>query len=268
VGDSRALPCTRNNKNKKNIIMTRYILIVLLFVSCQKEYTVHASEESTLAMAFLKVIHAAPKLDTFNLYIGGQKMNGSALRYNSIFPIAGTNTYLAVKPGMQEIRLATDSINIYSLNKQLEAGKYYTFMITDSVNTADRDSSRIFVEDAYTMPVPGAVRIRFIHAVMNDTTVDLFSYAKNNTIITNVSPDSVSSFILLGYNQQTVDTFYVTRAAAAGTSLAARTVLAKLAFNSTNVAGAADQRSFTLYYKGDGSLVTGVKARALAGFVH
>ena len=248
--------------------MTKYILIMLLFISCQKEYTVHASEESTQAMAFLKVVHASPKLDTFNIYISGQKMNGTALRYNSIFPIAGTNTYMVVKPGLQEIRLATDSLNIYSLNKLLEAGKRYTFMITDAVNTTDKDSSRIFVEDAYAMPVPGAVRVRFIHAVMNDTTVDLFSYAKNATVISNVTPDSVSSFILLGYNQQTVDTFYVTRAAAAGTALSARTVLAKLAFNSTNIAGAADQRSFTLYYKGDANVVTGVRARALAGFVH
>lgn len=250
--------------------MTRSIFIILLFavVSCQKEYTIHASEEGLSAMAFLKVVHASPKLDTFNLYVGGQKMNGTALRYNSIFPAAGTNTYMAVKPGQQEIKLATDSGSIYSFNKQLEAGKYYTFLITDALNTTEKDSARIFVEDVYSMPVAGAVRIRFIHAVINDAAVDLFSYAKNATVITNVNPDSVSSFMLLGYNQQTADTFYVTRAAAAGTSLSARTVLAKLAFNSTNIINAADQRSITLYYKGDATVTTGVKARALSGFVH
>lgn len=253
--------------------MTRSILILLLFItaSCRKEYTVHASEENPSGMAFLKVIHASPKLDTFNIYIGGQKMNGTSLKYNSIFPVTGTNTYMAVKPGVQEIRLATDSLNIYSFNKQLDAGKYYTFMITDALNTTDKDSARIFVEDVYSMPVPGAVRLRFIHAVINDTAglkVDLFSYAKNATIISGINPDSVSSFMSLGFNQQTPDTFYVTRAAAAGTALSARIVLAKLAFNSTNIAAVADQRTITLYYKGDANLATGAKARSLAGFVH
>lgn len=260
--------------------MTRYIFIFLLLVtvSCQKEYTVHVSEESTAGVAFLKVVHASPnfriitgKQDTFNIYIGGQKVNGNALSYNSNFPVAGTNTYMAVNAGIQEIRLATDSLDIYSLNKQLEAGKHYTFMITDSINTASRDSSRIFVEDAYSMPSAGGIKIRFIHAVINDTAgkkVDLFSYAKNSTVISNVSPDSVSSFMSLGYNPQTADTFYVTRTATAGTPLSARIILAKQAFNATNITGAAEQRCFTLYYKGDGNLTTGTKARTLTGFVH
>lgn len=260
--------------------MTRYIFIVLLLitVSCQKEYTVHVSEESTAGVAFLKIVHASPnfrsitgKQDTFNIYIGGRKVNGNALSYNSIFPVAGTNTYIAVNAGLQEIRLATDSLSIYSMNKQLEAGKRYTFMITDSINTASRDSSRIFVEDAYTIPAAAGIRIRFIHAVINDTVdkkVDLFSYAKNSAVISNVSRDSVSGFMLLGYNPQTADTFYVTRAATAGTPLSARIILAKQTFNATNIIGAGDQRCFTLYYKGDGNLTTGIKARTLAGFVH
>jgi hypothetical protein len=266
--------------------MTRSIFIFLLFVtvSCQKEYTVHASEESTAGMAFLKIIHASPNFraltgqqDTFNIYIGGLKVNGATFTYNSIFPAAGTNTYMAVEPGLKEIRLTvpgvvkTDSVNIYSFNKQMEAGKYYTFMITDSINAASRDSSRIFVEDSYSTPPAGYISIRFIHTVMNDTVdkkVDLFSYAKNSTIISNVSRDSVSSYISLGYNLQTVDTFYVTRAATSGTALSARIILAKQAFTTTNIVGATDQRCFTLYYKGNGNLTTGTKPRALAGFVH
>ena len=191
--------------------------------------------------------------------------------------MAGTNTYMAVDAGMQEIRFSvpgvvnTDSVNIYTLNKQLEAGKHYTFMITDAIKTAGKDSARIFVEDAYTLPAAGNIRIRFIHAVINDTAgkkVDLFSYARNSTVISDVSPDSVSGFIQLGYNQQTADTFYVTRAAAAGTPLSARLILAKQAFNATNITGATDQRCFTLYYKGDGNITSGNKARTLAGFVH
>jgi hypothetical protein len=255
--------------------MNRNIIILLLLItaSCQKEYTIHASEESIGGVAYLKVIHASPnfKPDSFNIYIGDQKVNGTAFRYGSIFPVAGTNTYMTVKSGMQKISLSTDSVNGYTLNKILEAGKHYTFMITDSVNTAGRDSSRIFVEDALSQPPAGAIRVRFIHAVTNDTAgkkVDLFSYAKNSTVISGVSPDSVSGFITLGINLQTADTFYVTRAAAAGIPLSARLVLAKLTFNSTNIPGTNDQRSYTLYYKGDANVATGTKARALVGFVH
>jgi hypothetical protein len=92
--------------------------------------------------------------------------------------------------------------------------------------------------------------------------VDIFSYARNNTVITNVPPGLVTPFFSLGFNAGVADTFYVTRPAVAGTPLANRIVLSKLAF------GAANQRTYTLYYKGDANLTTGTKARTLSSYVH
>jgi hypothetical protein len=248
----------------KTLFMKRIIFIVLLF-ACQKEYTIHATEEGTANMAFLKVIAASPNfVDTFNISIDGEKVNGAGLKYGSMFPITG---YMAIKPGLRKIGLG----DAYSVDKQLEAGKRYTFMITDAVRTAARDSARILVEDAFVNPSAGSIRMRFIHAVMNDTAdkkVDLFSYAKNGKVVSAISPDSVGAYITLGINLQTADTFYVTRGATAGTPLSGRIVLAKLAFNSSSISGAGDRRCFTLYYRGDGNVTSGTKARTLAGYVH
>jgi hypothetical protein len=139
-------------------------------------------------------------------------------------------------------------------------------MITDSIKST-RDSSRIFVEDVYKTPSPGYVNIRFINTVIKDTgKVDLFSYAKGATIATRIKPDSMSGFLSIGFNPQTPDTFYITRTLPKDTAapLSWRTVLAKMVFNSTNVANLSTQRTVTLYYKGD----TTAKSRALSGFVH
>jgi hypothetical protein len=151
-----------------------------------------------------------------------------------------------------------DSVTIWSLPKYLAPGKYYTFMITDSLNST-RDSNRIFVQDVYTPAVVSYINLRFIHAVVNDTpgkTVDLWSYARNAAIISKVKPDSVSSFLLAGVNPSVADTLYVRRT---GTTLN----LAKLLFAPT------PQRTYTLYYYGDGNITTaGKKPRTLASYGH
>jgi hypothetical protein len=265
---------------KITLCISLFVAGTMAFMACQKEAKVNGAYETTDGSAFLRVVNAAPSFrqvfnlpDSFNVYVNGAKVSSPFLTYASTFPASGTNFgYLAVPPGLQQIKLSVngfsstnyDSTLITNFTKVFQAGQYYTLLVTDSIKSP-KDSSQMFLPDVYTKPLPGNVAIRFVHTVWNDTatkTVDLYSYARNNTVLTNYKPGQISGFTALGYNIGVADTFYVTRNAPAGTLLANRIVLAKLALGVTN------QRVYTLYFRGDGNLTTGTKARSLASYLH
>jgi hypothetical protein len=265
--------------------ITQYISLfaaaIIVFAACKKEPVYTAAFESAEDKAFLRVVQASPNFrqvfslpDSFNVYVNGNKINSPFLTYGSVTPQTTTNFgYVAVEPGLQQVKLSVhgftsikpDSTLLINFTKVFNAGQYYTLLVTDSIKSA-KDSAQMFIPDAFSKPLPGNVALRFVHAVWNDTTgktVDLFSYARNNTIGTiALKPGTVTGFSSYGYNIGVADTFYVTRSAAAGTPLSGRTVLAKLAFLPTN------QRAYTLYFRGDGNLTTGTKARALTFYLH
>jgi hypothetical protein len=273
------------------------IIVAATFITisaCKRDFII--INNPTIAdssFAYVKLVDASPYFrqvtgaaDSFNVFFNGVKVNGPALSYNSLFPIAinsGStatnlivNSYLAVAPGTQTIKLSVagvvnpDSIPILSITKTLVAGRLYSLLVTDSIKSA-RDSAQIFVQDFWTAPSAGYINVRLMHAVLNDTvgkTVDLYSYAKNATIFTGIKPGQTTAFSTVGYNIQTPDTFYVTRSGVpAATPLSGRTILAKLLFNSIST-GAVPQRTFTLYFKGDGNLTSGTKGRSLASYIN
>jgi hypothetical protein len=257
--------------------MKKYLLIAALFapvvfIACDKTYTKVANYQlAGPDMAYLKIVHVSPSFrqlfnnnpDTFNVYLNTTKLTAPALSFNSIYPGTSINTYMAVTPGTSQIRFSLpgtvnpDSLTLYTIPKTLVAGKSYTLFITDSIMSA-RDSSRLLVEDAFTTPATGYVNFRFVNAVVNDTagkTVDVFSYARNANIFSKIKPDSATTFLSFGFNAGVADTLYVRRT---GTNQVFSKVLVS----------PANQRTYTLVYKGDGNLSTGTKARTLIGFVH
>lgn len=252
---------------------------ILMFMACKKETKMNATYEAgNDQTAYLRVIHASPNFrqqfnapDSFNLYVNNIKMNAPFLTYGSIFPATTTgNGYVAVTPGLQQIKMSVhgfasaspDSTLIMNFTKTINAGEYFTLFVSDSLKTNPNAS---FVPDVFTKPLNGNAGIRFMHGVLNDTagkTVDIYSYARNATVFTNLLPGQVTSIVSLGVNVGVADTFYVTRSAPTGTQLANRIVLAKLAL------AAANQRNYSLYYRGDGNLTTGTKARTLSVYLH
>jgi hypothetical protein len=265
---------------KINLYICLAVGAVLALSACKKEYTYLATYQTTEGGAFLRVVDAAPGFrsvfnlpDSFNVYVNGAKINSPFLTYGSVFPIATTQFgYAAVPTGVQQIKLSVhgfasvqpDSTQLINFTKVFLPGQYYTLLVTDSIKST-RDSSQMFLPDAFAKPLTGNVALRFVHAVWNDTvgkTIDVFSYARNTTVGTNLKPGAVSSFSSFGYNIAVPDTFYVTRSAIAGTPLAGRIVLAKLAFAPVN------QRAYTLYFRGDANLTTGTKARSLLSLIH
>lgn len=268
---------------KKYIVATFFLAataLMILCYSCKKSLAKVADYRiADSSIAYLKIADVADsfrartgKQDTFAILINGNRITSpnsptsTALSFGTLWPntvAAASNSYLAVPAGANTIKLSVpgvvnqDSIEIMSFTKTLAPGKYYTFMITDSIQST-RDSNRIFVQDAFTTPVPGSINLRFVNAVINDTpgkTVDLWSYSRNAAVVTKIKPDSITSFQVWGINTAVSDTFYVRRTGSTQ-------VLAKFPIPFTS------QRTYTLYYYGDGNLTTGKKARALGNFNH
>ncbi len=276
---------------KRNILFITAIASALVFyASCTRDTTYRApfTPSTGTGMAYLRIIHASPSFraiygiaDSFNVYINNAKVNSPFMTFGSVFPAqssaSGLNGYMSVHAGLQQIRLSVngivsvDSLTITNYTKVMVADQYYSFFITDSINSG-KDSSQIFVQDNFTTPIQGYYNLRFVNAITNDSasiaagtnaTFDIFSYSRNTSIWTKIRSDSATSFQLLGGNLGVTDTFYITRnPTTAGLPLTSRVVLAKIAFTPTN------QRSYTLFYRGDGTLTSGTKARTLTTYVH
>ncbi|HEY8660563.1 MAG TPA: DUF4397 domain-containing protein [Chitinophagaceae bacterium] len=276
-------------KNKLLYSTLFFAVALISLSSCKRDFPITASVQTTEGTAYLAVVHASPNIrkifnaqDSFNVFINGEKISGFTpgtispfMTYGATFPSTSSGFgYFEVTPGQLQIKLSVsgkvnpDSIEIITLNRTLLAGHQYSFIITDSI-TSLRDSSRMFIEDIYRFPpTVGYYNLRFVNAVVNDTAkVDLFSYAKNGVIYSGIRPDSATAFNQIGANLQVTDTLYITRTLATGvpssTPLSQRTILAKMSF------AAGNQKSYTVYYRGDFTLpTTNAKSRAITFYRH
>jgi hypothetical protein len=254
-----------------------FIITGIVLAACKRDYTWAAEYYTPNGTAYLRIVHAAPGFgaiysvpDSFNVLLNGTKVTGFVpggaplMTYGTIFPtVSSANGYITVPAGTQEFKLSMgalnpDSVTIKRFTKVLVSNAYYSLVITDSINS-DKDAAQIFVRDTINKPTVGYFNLRFIHAVWNDTTgktVDIWSTRNNRYLFNNIKPGTVTTFTTFGYNSQLNDTLFVRRS---GTGYTLAT------FNNVPFS---NQRTYTLYYKGDGTLTTGVRARGLATYVH
>lgn len=265
---------------KKNLAIILTCVLASGYISCKRDYTMKSPALTTQGKSFLKIVDASPNFrnifnfpDSFNVIINGNKITSYTpgtsvlMTFGAIFPTVSSGYgYVAIDPGTAIVKLSVgitnpDSVQIATFTKTFVADKYYTFLITDAVS-ATRDSAKMFIQDTYS-PVPaGYYNLRFIHAVLNDTAgkaVDIWSTRANRYIWTNIKPDSITSFSQWAYNPILNDTLYVRRSGD-------RTI----ALDTLNAASFANQRTYTLYYRGDGNsnLSSNTKKRHLATYVH
>lgn len=256
---------------KKNIlkIIIGFAFVIGMFYSCDKEHDFLASSVTTDGLAFLKVAHFSPSFrqvvngrDSFNVYVNGNKVNGSFFTYGTIFP-STTNLYLGVPAGPQSIRITIngtatpDSITLASFNKTLVAGSYYSFIITDSILKTD-ETKQIFVKDNFALTDTGHFTLRLVHAILNDTlgkNVDIYSTRYATNIFSNIAPGTTTAFINLAYTTLS-DTLIVRRPG----------MLYELA--RLNGASFSRTRAYTLVYKGQPATTTGAKARSLTTYIN
>lgn len=248
----------------------------ILLMGCEKKIadTLPTSEAGDNGnFAHIRFVHASPNLaalvgtttDLVDVRVGNQKINGVALTFGGLWPANFPTTYAAVEPGTHAIKLSLrgttnfDSTALYTLNANLERGKYYSMLVTDSVAAAASDSARIFVEDNWTTPAEGRVVIRFINALSDtaaDKRINVFSTRRNNNLFTGVNANVVTSFS----NQPFInipDTLIIRRTANPTVELAR-----------INTITFSNRRVYTLYARGSTAMATGVRARSLVWYTH
>lgn len=257
-------------------ILLGSMVIILGLVACNKETTYLADPVIANTNAFVKFLHVSPSLATITAQADNitvlrydwksmtyDKLTGTPLAYEKYFPTT-TNAYTSMTSGPQTFKFSLaainqkDSVELFLKTVQADAGKYYSFIITDSVKSSSISKSMFLLDEVLAL---GSTQIgmRFVHAIWNDTaakTVDLFSIRNNATIFAAKGAGSASAFIPLNYNT-TSDTLIVRRA---GTTFE----LARL-----NGVGFTPGRNYTLVYKGNGAvtLSTG-KPRSLLIYGH
>ena len=199
---------------KKNFRTSFIVALALCGIgACKKKFDSFAANPIFITdQAFLRVMHVSPNFraiqnypDSFNIYVGKDKINGTIFTYNSAFPAASmnVNTYASVPSGAQQIRLSLqgvntiDSLTIISLQKVLGAGKYYTLFITDSLNS-QQDSTKIWKNDVNFLPTDTSqYKIRFAHMILNDTAgkkVDVYSFRQGANIFSGISPGTITDY--------------------------------------------------------------------------
>ena len=248
------------------------ITTTLLIISCEKKAELKAGFSTVEDKAFVRVIHSAPSFrlifnapDSFNIFINDAKVNAAQITYAGLFPASGTLFgYIAIPTGLQNIKLSVagvvnpDSIPLTLFTKIFTKGQYYSIIVTDNIKSAN-DSSKIILPDTYTVPNNGNYSMRFVHAVLNDTAglkIDVYSARRNANILNAITPGQIVNFQSLPYNSQISDTLIVRRA---GTLQSLATV---------NGISFGNQRVYTIIYRGDGTLTSGAKSRALATYIH
>jgi hypothetical protein len=241
------------------------LLTITAFYACDKDYEMKASTADLSGKAYIRFVHAAPNFravtgqrDSFNIYVNGRRLNSPFLTYASVFPVATTSSYIAVYAGAKSYRLSVagvnnpDSITVFTTPLDtLMRDMKRTIIITDTVTAA---AGIIYTNDLYSQPAVGYYNLRFMNMVLNDTagkTVDIYSTRRNANIGTNLPPRAITAFGAFPSAAGLNDTLFVRRS---GTTFN----LATLAYLP------ASQRTYTLIYRGNGTVTTGTKARTLA----
>ena len=262
-------------KSLQHIIFGALILVVGL-VACNKETTYVADPVTSSSSAYIKFLHVSPSLATItgqadnvtllNLDLKSNtysKITGTPLAYERYFPTT-TNAYATIPTGLQTIKFSLaavkqkDSLELFLKKVQIDAGKYYSFIITDSVKSQTNSKAMFLQDDLLTLGA-SQIGMRFVHAIWNDTAaknIDIFSRRNNATIFSARSAGSATTFIPLNYFT-TSDTLIVRRA---GTAFALATL------NSVTLTPG---RNYTLVYKGNGAVTASTaKPRSLLIYGH
>ena len=254
-------------------MMKKYITSIILLTctigliwSCSKKIENIGLVTPTDGYAFIKFGQYSPNFrsivngrDSFNIYVNEKKINGAFLTFNSIFP-GTSNLYAAVPVGTQTIRMTVNGVNtpdsasLFAFSKNLVAGKYYSLFVTDSL-TSLNESKQMFLTDNFERKDTLHYSIRLVHTIFNDLggNIDIYSNRLAANMFTNISPGTATSYTTQPYTLA-LDTLILRRA---GTL----TELARF-----NGAVLARERAYTLVYKGNATVTTGTKARALSLF--
>lgn len=256
----------------KSVYLNKLTLAVLSLclgiLACDKEKEIQAPWDTVgpnTDFAQIRIVHAATNFraitgqaDSLHFFVNGAKINNTRISFGGVWPAQTPTTYTSIPAGKVDLKISVggivniDSIPITTLKLNLAAGERYSFMLTDSLLNASKDSSRIFIRDSFPTPGNGRVGLRFVN-LMTDTAgklVDLWSARRNANIYSNVRFGGISSFSSQPFINLP-DTLIIRRA---GTTQE---------FARINTITLANQKVYTVFVRGDVLLSTGAKARTL-----
>lgn len=255
---------------RSNLLFIVSVAAAGVLAGCEKELQEDTPTQllDNSSNSQIRVVHLSPNFATisgqpeaFNFIISGAKVNSAAVAYNAMFPFQTTG-YLGVTSGLHWFKISrpgvntTDSVTIHTFQKVLEPGQKYSYLVTDSFKSST-ERRQMLLEDNFNPPVPGNYGVRFVHAVLNDTagkTVDVYSFRRKSNIFTNIKIGDATGFV--EYGPAGIDTLSVRRS---GTSNEL-TRFNGIPFSSTRV--------YTVVYRGQTNLTTGVKARGLMYYLN
>ena len=226
-------------KNKIIITAGCFVMGLIALVSCKKETGREHSPEDTdfTNKSFVQVYNGIINSTRNFVYLDANKLNGSALVFNSTFPSTPSNVAITsgYKTFLVKDTLPTTTQVPLSFAEVLQPGNYYTVFLYDSLNSPKKK----IVQNNIVIPDDTTARVRFANFIYSSTAVpnvDIYSLKRAANIFSNIAVTEVTDYI--PYASALNDTLYV-REAGTMTQLAALN-----GFNPTRL------RSYTLVFRG------------------
>lgn len=232
------------------------IAMMLLLVSCEKEYNSLLTEDTALGKkANVKFYNGIINSLRTYVYADNVALNGATIAYGGVFPSLSPS-YASLAAGDRPLSikdtLATSTQPALNFSASLDPNSYYT-VIAYGISTAPKQK---VIKDFIPEISDTTARIRFANFAYSPTAIpniDIFSIKRQANIFTNVPAETMTGFI--PYASAQSDTLFV-RATGTTTNLTQLNGLSPTA-----------KRSYTVIFRGTYTLTTGATARALASFL-
>lgn len=231
------------------------VVMVTLAISCTKRVDKEIGTENTdfTDKAFIQVYNATLNAARNYVYVDGNAVTGAAVAFGATFPSTPSNfnTTDGYRIFLIKDTLSTSTQVPMSFAENLQAGKYYTIFMYDTLNSPKQK----IVQNNISIPADSTARVRLANFIFTKTAVpniDVFSIKRNANVWTNVNITDVTDYT--PYASSLNDTLLVRET---GTT----NLLFQLnGFNPVR------KRSYTLVFRGRYQTTSGTVARTLSSF--
>ncbi len=143
----------------------------LSLAGCGKENTYSTNFASAV------FINASPSVTNANPRPGINIFVDTVVKSGSVIAYRGSTGYLGIEPGSRKLELRTNTTPaavLYSAAAEnFEVNKASSFIIYDTLSTANTALKVIRLSDDLTLPTAGNIKVRFLHLANNAPAVDL-----------------------------------------------------------------------------------------------
>ncbi len=178
-------------KNIFSIYSLFAVLAVLTFSACEKDNTLPDRDRDAEGPR-IRFYNASPNSKPVNIWVNGQKFNGTAVTYYTAFP----GEYFIAPAGQASLKVmdtaSTNPIQYFEVTQTLDPSKHYSFFAIDSFAKL----KPLFLEDNITKPAEGKAHMRFLNLSPNSVGVDIMITKFNN--ITLATPDTLVKALAFG----------------------------------------------------------------------